>query len=346
MKLFEKMKAMVKNGQYKRIYLFGIPILEIRKEGKHKKYIFVLLKKNGAIKCNSNDLIMYLKVNRTDDYSFWCLQEYINISNILKAKFIIICDNLRLEKMILKRIVFQDSHINFMRSYKKGYNKFIKSIASPFWEKAAYAHLTTFLHAQKYKITNFWNIDADDTMFMLHERKTVNILKQAMTIANALEIDVFSLDMHTSRTSNISWTFGITYTRMSSQMMSTIFSCKNNQWFSRYKQYYSIYNFDLYITYLRDEKKLKALCFYPNNIYFCHYAYISSPFMYYSIYYFDNGRLYLPISKVTNEKDINIKIPNDVIKIDIGTSEHEGKIFLDKKVLHADFAKLQYEKFI
>lgn len=322
MRIFEKIKSNMGKGSCETTFCFGKPLTQtISVQDNKKKWIKkkrkLFLEENGFYEPKHPDApVFYLKVNREDDYSFQCLQRWVYIAEQMGCDFIIQCDRMELQKKILQRIRFVDSEVYFMRSYISPFKKLIDKITSSYWHKAGYAHASTFYHAQKYSIDNFWNIDADDTMLMLSIRDSIEVLRAAMDYAHKNEIDAFSLDMHATRTRNVTWTFGVTYTQMNKDWFKLFNKYSDESWKKNYTRYFSdTTNLDLYMSYLRDIGQISVKSFWVNNLTFIHYAYLLTPFMIYAIYNWRDNKLFLPLSKLSYDNEISIEMPEDCIEL-------------------------------
>ena len=158
----------------------------------------------------------YLKVNRITDDTFMYIQRWVDVAIIYGADIYFICDKKELETLILQKIYFRNARsINFIKSDIKSIKKEInlKNISSKVWYKAAYAHYTSFFHAKKNNIKEFWNIDADDTMFFEKPTAIVSLMKNLEKYSRENNKEIMSLDMHVSASDSKCWTYGITFTR-------------------------------------------------------------------------------------------------------------------------------------
>ena len=117
------------------------------------------------------------------------------------------------------------------------------------------SHLTTFYHAKQNNIKEFWNIDADDTMFALEPEDIMSILQNVENYSKTNNIDAMSLDMWHSRTRQRHWSFGITYINNFSEIFNILDSLTNTDWQNNYKDCDVAFNLDWFFTYLKDEKK-------------------------------------------------------------------------------------------
>lgn len=324
MKFFEKIKIKLQNGKLNQYRIFDIPILEIEKEkGKNIRLKLPFLKKQ---KINKKHPVFYLKVNRQDDNLFLCLQQWIDSVNLIGADFYILCDKKKIERNILKSIKFPNSNINFLKSNRgKELQKFVDKIATKIWKKAAYAHLTTFSHAKKNNITSFWNVDADDTTFLVKPERCAEILNKAEAFANEHDIDAFSFDMWNSRTKNVHWSFGITYTQMKKDWFKLFEENTKLNWTEKYSSYATDWNVDFFFTHLRDVKVAKIAHFYVDNLMFIHWGAFLINIIGSSICQFKNGNIIYPIiSEIFKNKTVGIiPIVPEGIKFDLNITEDE-----------------------
>lgn len=266
------MKINTLSGKFRRIYLFDKLVFEYKKN-KQKIFNIDLSYKNNI---NKPKEIFYLKFNRFADDAYMCLQYWIDIINILGGDFYIICDNKKLEFNILKRIVFKDYNIKFIKSIKSQYlQNLINPIITPRWKNAAYAHLSTYYHAKQNNYKDFFNIDADDTLFIIPPEIFAKQLLQIKQYAINNSIDNFSLDMYLSRFWNKPWSFGVTYSQMKIDYFAIFEKYNNNSWWE--EKYYVIekeknVNLDSYFTYLKDINLINNKVFYIQDSYFIHYG--------------------------------------------------------------------------
>ena len=297
--LFNNLRFNTKEENVTQIRIFHIPTIEFytRYTQNNKKHCSILprLKKRNYSNNHSAETF-YLKVNRFDAYVFRCVQHWIDIINELNADFYIICDKPDLEISILSCVRFKNKNIKFLKSIKKPLHKIVENIATSQWINATYAHLTPFYHAKQHNLNNFWNIDADDTMFSLYADKVANILKRVKIYAEQEHIDAFSLDMHTSRTHGKHWSFGICYVNNTNKDWFKIYNNnKNTEWRNNYLTYDWQFNLDWFFTYLRDEKIAKIKSFYVDNIQFIHFGDFLWNTIDSGVYHFKNNRIIFPM---------------------------------------------------
>lgn len=199
----------------------------------------------------------------------------MEVAEKMSAVVVIICDNPKLEKQILKKIWFKDPSIRIITSQKLPFKDFIQNVASKSWANVACAHMTTLFHAKKMGYKSFWNIDADDTLFLLPVESVVTLLRKAASYAEKEDIDLFSLDMWKSRTLGKHWSWGITYVRDKRDLLKKISSEKNTDWVKLYEKEFEFnnYNSDWHINSLvKRGTDLKIASFYPKSTGFIHWG--------------------------------------------------------------------------
>lgn len=333
MTILKKIKLKIGDNKVRYIYFFDLLICSYRityKKNKKNIVDFKILPSESSLgvyskKESSDRAIFYLKVNCNNDFALMCLQNWINIVNYLDADFYIICDKKNLKYKILNRVSFQNENIKFLKSEKNNYLKnIVRCFATPMWENAAYAHLTTFYHSKKLNYKSFWNIDADDTMFLAPPYKIAELLKDVEKCANETDIDNFSLDMHTSKSHNRLWSFGITYTK------------NDKDWFDIFKKYNSLdwrkdkafkidtqFNIDRYFTWLRDHNIANNKIFYIDRCYFIHFGNFLARPNHFGIYYWKNESFTLPIllEAFNNKKYGELPIERTNIKFEMNVTK-------------------------
>lgn len=274
--------------------------------------------------------VFYLKVNRNEGYTIRNLRQWLNIVKSYGNRVIyyIICDNPILKRKILDEFseeypkienVILGSIINEESSYV------INNVTDERWEKAGYAHITTFLHARDNGYEHFWNIDADDTRICLSIERCKELLDTIEEYAIRNEIACFSLDMHTSLIgSGRHWSFGITYTDNHIDWIRLMIkTCKDDLDIED-----KCPNFDRFFRYLRNNYgKVRIESFYAENLKFFHY---SNDFFWRisesALFHWKEGYLTLPLLYYgVGLKSEKSKMPIDsiVIKLDIGITDEE-----------------------
>lgn len=332
-KFFEKLKISLLNGKARQIRILGFHIFTYEEicVSKNKKKISLQFFniKNRDI---SNDRqVFYLKVNKWSYYSIKCLQHWIDIINNLNADFFIICDNKDLELDILRKICFKDCNIKFLRSYN---NSIVNKLVEPFWINATKAHLTSFEHARKNDVKRFWNIDADDTMFLIKAPEAAKVLSAVAKYTTVHGLNAISLDMWRSRTHGKHWSFGVTFIQGDIDWFKVFNENKNIKWKSNYSIYDKNLNLDWFFTYLKDNNKVLIETFYVENLYFMHYGdFIANPICA-NICFWKNFTLNNPILSglYKNKKLGCIPIANDCIKFDFNIDTNAGLDFFKDNV--------------
>ncbi len=275
------------------------------------------------------DLAFYLKINRQEDFALKNLSRWIDVSFLMRADCIIVCDSEELRKRIQNHLLIY-SDIRYIKSEKTGPLSYIVDhIANRNWVNASYAHLTTFWHANgKYK--KFWNIDADDTRFCVSIKRQAEILKCAQEYAQANDIDCFSLDMWRSETLGRHWSFGVTYVNGDYDWIGLCKErCNDQAYFDMDKE--GNQNVDWFFTYLSECSGRRIETFYFENLKYIHYSndFFEKP-VGSGMYHWKNGKLIYPLMyyglgiKALGEYEI----PDDIIRFDVGIQDYEASEIL------------------
>ncbi len=322
MKIFEKIKIQLINGKSRQIRFLDFPILQYdviyTENKKNKLYYFPFIKKNkNYTNKNKYSTVFYLKVNRNIEDTYINLQYWIDIVSVFSGDYYIICDDCELEKNILKNIVFSSSNIKFLKSKRHHFDKIIKKQKiEKCWQKACEAHLTVFDHAKKLGLNNFWNIDADDALFLISPTMAANFLKKAAEYAENNNLDAFGFDFWATKTKGRHWSFGITYTRNSVDYFEKL-EKYSIDW-SIYK-HTTVYNIDWCFTHLKNIGQLKLKTFYTENLYFLHWGRFFGDMKNSYLATWHNGIMTYPIlAQIFKDKSgiHPIPIQDDIIKLD------------------------------
>lgn len=270
--------------------------------------------------------VFYLKVNLDFPFAIRCLQYWLDVISIYRGGVVIVCDKPALKKTILDRCRFKNG-LNFIESEISEQKHYVENIYSPRWYNAAYAHLTTFYHADKTDVQKYWNIDADDTQFCLPPEKTAEVLKNVENYAEKNSIDAFSLDMHASRTANAHWSFGITYISDNSKIFALLKN-PDADWQSFKKL--DLYNVDWYMSYLRDKNKIRAESFYLDEMYFIHFGFLYKFDVHlHGLYHFQNNKCYMPFYNILdNGEKLYFPIHKAGVKFSLDLPRKKHKEFL------------------
>lgn len=288
--------------------------------------------------------IMYLKVNSIRRYAFLNLQQWINISTVLGYDFYIICDNDNLKQKIEKECIFPNGNIKIIKSIR---NSQIKKMARKFaddkWQNAAMAHLTTFYHAKKIGVKYFWNIDADDTTFLLTKERTAEILKNAEEILKEQKMYTISLDMWRSYTAGTHWSFGINFVDNQFDWFKNINKFSKG-WMDIIRDKYNptLYNLDWYFSYLLEFQNFNFGTFYVENLHFIHWDEFCSAKNCSNLCHWKDGNIYYPILyKIFKNENFGLrKIAQDCIKINIGIKDEEYSGFYNKFIPNSSNSSL------
>ena len=298
-------------------------------------------------KRNTKNAPFYLKVHlQNQDFVFLCLQHWINIAEILETEFYIVCDNLELKRMIYKKIIFKDHRISFITSRNKTTKSIVKKLLHKYWYGAGMAHLTTFYHAKKVGYPSFWNIDADDTMILSQAESVAKALKHIEDYAETNNINIFSLDMHRSRTMRKAWTFGITYTK-NYECFIQVFE-KGVYDHKALNRLSKMINLDLVITYLKNTNfNAKIETFYIENSHFIHWHKSGDFFVNFFAYIcvWHNEKVEFPIyTRILQDEKLGvIDIADDCIKFECGFNENENLKFMFEYLIYPWFKQAEWQ---
>ena len=336
--LFKKIKINTINKCIRQIYIFNYLMLEYYTrydDLKRKKHYTLSTKK--LLKNTKNTKVFYLKINRRENWAFLSLQQWINVINDLNADFYIICDNENIKKEIYKKIRFKDSNVKIIKSFHN-LKSVAKNLVHPKWVNAAIAHMTTFYHSKCNNIKNYWNIDADDTMFCFSVEKIIDLLSKAEEYAKTNNLNCISLDMWRSRSNNIHWSFGITYTQNNIDYIALFKEFQAIDWQKDYAFYNTAMNIDWFFNYLTQYRNLKTYSFYPENGYFIHWGDLLVNVIGSSICLWHDGILEYPILNeiAKNKQAGTISISKDCEQIDLGLSIRDGLDYLNNKLFNFD----------
>ncbi len=322
---FKIQKYKYVDGTSWQIKFFNIPFLQYIKSNKNKISLKIpFLRKNKSL-----SLMFYLKYNSQNFHSIWCLHKWIETINYFGGTYLIICDNPALESKIIKHTIWEDTNKKFIKSDRTTFKNNIKNICDNSWINAGYSHLTTFSHAKKNNINEFWNIDVDDTTFFDSPKNIANALRQVMEYAKTNDIDVFSYDMHATRFNNKHWSFGITYTRNVSKIFNIMKNTKSKKWQENYsglQKLFGDYNLDWYFTYLRDNKIINAKTFDINNLYFAHWGFATPTALTRLVQVEYDNNLHFPLATSLCNIEYMQKIPisDDIVVFETGVKKEES----------------------
>ena len=310
------------------------------KKSKNEKFLMLRVN-NRRMRSNFRKEIMesrynmnapfYLKVNRDVDYAYYCLRFWLEVAIASNAPTYIVCDNEAFEQKIKKKIeISNDGSVTFIKSLTEQVEDISLDIATNSWKKASDAHLTTFFHAKACGYSAFWNIDADDTSFGMSTLDTVKTLSAVENYAKENSIGVFSLDMWWTIHGGNNWTFGITYTDMTTiDWFSIIDAHRKDQEYIQLPE--SDGNVDSFFNYLRNVTQLSIESFYIKNSFFVHWGGPFGPLS----YEFLENEVKFPKSIVsafaTTMKVGTQRVLREVIPIDVGYAKEHYKEYSKKK---------------
>lgn len=318
-------------GQVTYVYLFGKRIFVYDKNKAAKSGL------NTVAAGNSGGPVVYFTANKYESYTISCVQRWVDIADALRYDYCFVCDNKDLEYAILRNVVFHSTDIRFISRMKTNESERIsKCISSEKWIKPCQAHLTAFYEATQNDVSEFWKVDADDTVLCMPVSEAVKALRAAEKIARDENIAVISMDMWHSRTHGTHWSWGVAFVRNVVSYTEIFSDIKDNSWAgNKYKTGDGSINVDWFFTYLKAEKGLRCETFYIDKSYFIHYGnFLKYPRMVAAIYYYGDNRISYPVYRFVfgDEKNGYIPISDDDIRIDVGLTDKQGIEFLRKYI--------------
>lgn len=333
MNLVKKIKIKTENGKLRRIVFFNTALFEYGKTKEGKKFFNFMFTPKNSKSISKDTPVFYLKVNRNIEDTFICLQYWIDITYLMDADFYIICDNKELEINIYKKIKFKNENIKIIKSETRPFKRILKEQKiQKKWYKAAFAHLTVFHHAQKNNIQSYWNIDADDALFLTTPQNAVRILNHAQNYAKENNIDAFSFDFWATKTKGRHWSFGITYIKEHKDFITKI--KENNIQWEEYKNYTSVHNIDWIFTFLKDKNIFKFETFYVENLCFLHWGRFFGDMKNSYLVTWKNGKMIYPLWNIFKDKRAINFIPEKLIKFDLGINNDECCDFAVQYLVH------------
>lgn len=198
------------------------------------------------------------------------------------------------------------------------------------------AHLSTFYYAKKHKVREFWNIDADDTEFLLNAKKIAEILSSIARYAQNHHIHAFSLDMWRTRTLGQHWSFGVTYTSMECDWIGIFEGNTDTKWQERYPNLDNgNFSLDWFFTYLGKAGIARVATFYINNAFFVHFGnffFARSP-LGLGVSHWQNGVLRYPLLlEIYGSKRFGeVPIAKDCIKFEAGLDKMDAFDFMQNE---------------
>ncbi|MBR4507902.1 MAG: hypothetical protein IKP23_00275 [Elusimicrobiaceae bacterium] len=337
-----RIKIKLQNGVLYQLRLGRLTLFEYGREN-GKVFLRLPLRKKPQL----DKPIFYLKINsRMYKISIPCLEFWLSVVKEMKGDFYLLCDDAILERHILRNVRFENSDIKIIHSKRGNFKKQVSNICSKRWKNAAFAHISVYLHAQQNKISEFWNIDADDTMIFASPADVASSLTKVASYARDNNLDAFSWDMHRSSFYGLYWTFGVTFTKLNKTIGSILKQAGNGAW----RKIYSSCilesegldtNLDCFFSYLLDKGQLKLGTFNIENVYFMHWGIANFLEYFKTLQVVQGKKMYYPISECIDENMGYISCAKDVICLDCGISKQKSQQVLQDK-LHAYFKRLIY----
>ena len=254
----------------------------------------------------------------------------------MNADCYIICDNKALQKRVNREVNSCGLEKKFLPSIKKP--KIIKHICTSLWaSRAGNAHLSTIYYAKSHGHKQFWNIDADDTMFLLNAKKVAEILGQVAKYAQNHKIHAFSLDMWHSRTFGSHWSFGITWSSLECDWCEILEGNKDSKWQEKFMSLDNgNFNLDWFFTYLGASGLANVATFYIENALFIHFGdfFINKFALGLGVCHWQNGLLRYPLLlEIYGSKRFGqIPIAKDCVKFDANLSKQDAFDFMQKEM--------------
>ena len=338
---------MVKRSSWAFIEYLGFPVLTYRIE--NGKRVFSVYHRRRP---ENNQRVFYLKINRDHPTSFDCIQHWMDVIEKLGGFIYFVCDDQDMKEGLFKKpCFFHSNNFEFIKSDSRYLKKEIFEILKNtdkqrLWMRIAHSMMTPFVHAQKHKFNNIYNIDADDIAILIRPDLLAKAFIQMEGVAEKKLVDCLNFDMFVSKTFGVHWSFGVVYVRNPENCLA-IFK-KNIDWRFNDKliakfnvQYIEKYNFnvDWYFTYLRDTNQLKLDTFYIENAVVVHMPdRLLLPWWAFVLVWSEN-RVELPILEnlYNVEGWYSFPVAKHIHKIDIGLSLDEAKKFLNE-FYHSDFS--------
>lgn len=276
-------------------------------------------------KVSKDRRVFFLKVNSISKHAILCIQHWLEVVFLADADFYIVCDNPLLKKQILNQCRFRDQDIKFLKSMRSQLKGVAKNLYTGNWGNAAYAHLTPFYYSESIGIERHWDIDADDMIFLIDEKKILDALNEAEAQAKQAGLSGISLDVHNSRSNGIHWSLGIMYVDDNDRFCRTFESVDNLVWTDRFKDYAIEFNLDWFLTHAKDKGILPLSSFYVNQAYFIHWGDFFLLPIGCGIYHWQNNQLIDGVlHDVFGFQSIGIKQMVDSHRVDIDLDGTEG----------------------
>lgn len=321
------------------MWICGILVIQyctLLADKKGQKQDILLFPRKSKQISRSYSTAFYLKINRNENYAIACINHWFKIAEAMNADCYIICDNKALQKRVNCEVDSRHIEKKFLPSVNKP--NIINNICNSLWaKKAGNAHLSTFYYAKAQGFREFWNIDADDTMFLLNAKKCTKILAQVASYARAHKIHAFSLDMWHSRTLGTHFSFGITYTSFDCDWFKILESNKDSKWQEKMMGLDNgSFNLDWFFTYLGNAGAARVANFYIENAFFIHFGdfFVNRLALGLGVSHWQKGKLRFPLLlEIYGSKRFGeIPIAKNCVKFDEGLSPQDCYDFMQKEM--------------
>ena len=287
--------------------------------------------------------IFYLKIHRKHATSYDCIQHWIDTIHRLNGFIYFVCDSSAMRAGLFEKpCYFYGLNFDFIKSDRKTLKKEVATLfdgleSSKLWKRIGLSMLTPFTHAASLNYKNVYNIDADDIMILVRPSILAKVFILAEKKSLNEKLDCLNLDMFVSKTLGVHWSFGVVLISEPKKILSVI--KKNVNWrqdeeaIRKFKITYAgkfNFNVDWFFTFLRDSGKLNLKTFYiekatvlhmPDRIVYPWWAFVIN---------WSDDYINLPVLEyVYHEKVWNkFKIPESLLKVDVGLSQEEYELFL------------------
>lgn len=264
----------------------------------------------------------YLKVFTDKPFTTLCIQQWLDVANILKTKVFVICEKQKLINQIKNECVWdgkpvRESDITFFPADFSSLKPLAQELVVPVWVNAAVSHLTTFKHASENEFECFWNIDADDTFFSLTPHQIANVLQRVKDEFNNKSLNLCSLDMWHSLNGGRHWSFGVCLTRNTPNFFELLIKNKHGCHLDFKSIPEHVRNLDYFVTFLpRHAPEFKIGTFYVKNAGFTHFGLFLAAYPGVGTVIWHNKELLLPF--IQGDLPYSFAIPDGTIEIDIG----------------------------
>lgn len=228
---------------------------------------------------------VFLKFNRQEDFSFECLNHWIDVFQ--NDNIYVITDLFEKNSVPdnFKKRIKEFNNLTIINSNYDLPNLYIPLIKKEAVKKLASPNLTCFEHIDSTD-KHYWVIDADDTRFLESDGSLVRRkLLQCEKILEQNSLDAFSLDFYRCLDIN-AWTYGVCLvsTNLNKSVLKNISQDK-------IKSYGLVLNFDSVVDILGREGLINTKSFVLDKFKFQHVV-NRYPKLADGIYYWENNKLW------------------------------------------------------